>query len=305
MKNKSILKHKKKRISQFKVKTPAELLPFLIEVLKDYSRSKIKSMLAHKQIMVDDKIITQFNYPLKVEGIIKVSWDDAFRELKYQGVKVVFEDDDIIVAEKKGGILSISSGKSKSPTVYKTLLHHVQLENPTASVFVVHRLDKDASGLMVFAKNKNSQVAFQKDWEKTVSKRKYIAVAQGKIENDEATISNYLKENKVMVMYITNNPKDAKKAVSHYKVIKKNELYSMVEIWQETERKNQARVHFKSIGHAIAGDKKYESISNPIGRMALHLKVLTFIHPTTKKEIVFETKVPDDFLKIFRQRFYE
>lgn len=305
MKTRTALKSKKKRISEFKVDKPAELLSFLIIILKDYTRSKIKSMLAHKQFMVGDKIITQFNYPLKIGDVVKVSWDDAFRELKYQGVKVIFEDDDIIVVEKKGGILSISAAKSKAPTVYKILLHHVQLENPTASVFVVHRLDKDASGLMVFAKNKNSQVAFQKDWDKTVSKRKYIAVAQGTIENDEATISNLIKENKAMVMYVTTNPKDAKNAVSHYKVIKKNEFYSLVEIWQDTERKNQARVHFKSIGHPIAGDKKYESTENPIGRMALHLKVLTFIHPTTKKEVVFETKVPDDFLRVFRHRFYE
>lgn len=296
---------KKKRISQFEIEEQIELFSFLLITLKDYKRNKIKSMLAHKQFMVGDKIITQFNHELKVGDKVKVSWDSAFREVKYQGLKIIFEDDDIVVVDKKGGMLSISAGKTKAPTVYKTLLHHVQLDNPTASIFVVHRLDKAASGLMVFAKNKNSQVAFQKDWDKTVSKRRYIAVAQGTIEKDEATISNLIKENKALVMYVTTNPKEAKLATTHYSVIKKNEFYTLVDIWQDTERKNQARVHFKSIGHPIIGDKKYEATENPIGRMGLHLKVLTFIHPTTKKEVVFETKVPDDFLKVFRQRFYQ
>ena len=305
MKKQIASKSKKKRISQFEVKEPSELLLFLLTVIKDCNRSKIKSMLTHKQFMVGDKITTKYNHPLKKGDIVKVSWDDGFRELKYQGVKIVFEDEDILVVDKMAGMLSISAGKSKSPTVYKTMLHHVQLDNPIAALFVVHRLDKDASGLMVFAKNKNSQVAFQKDWDKSIAARKYLAVTQGTIEKDENTISNFLRENKALVMYITTNPKDAKNAITHYNVIKKNEFYSLVEVWQDTERKNQARVHLKSIGHPIIGDKKYEATENPIGRMALHLKVLTFIHPTTKKEVSFETKVPDDFLKIFRSKYYQ
>ena len=305
MKKQVASKSKKKRISQFEVKEPSELLLFLLTIIKDCNRSKIKSMLTHKQFMVGDKITTKYNHPLKKGDIVKVSWDDGFRELKYQGVKIVFEDEDILVVDKMAGMLSISAGKSKSPTVYKTMLHHVQLDNPIAALFVVHRLDKDASGLMVFAKNKNSQVAFQKDWDKSMKARKYLAVTQGTIEKDENTISNFLRENKALIMYITTNPKDAKNAITHYNVIKKNEFYSLMEIWQETERKNQARVHLKSIGHPIIGDKKYEATENPIGRMALHLKVLTFIHPTTKKEVSFETKVPNDFLKIFRSKYYQ
>lgn len=294
------------RVSRLKVEAADELLNFLLQHIKDKTRNKVKGMLARKQFMVNDKIIKQFDHALKVGDIVKISWDKPFRELSYQGVKVVFEDDDIIVVDKKSGLLSISTGKTKMQTVYKTITHHVQLDDPLAKIFVVHRLDKDASGLMVFAKNKNSQVSLQKDWDRTIANRKYLAVTQGTMENDEGKIVNYLKENKALMMYVVANKSDeAKLAVTHYQVIKKNEFYTLLEAHQETERKNQLRVHMKSLGHPIIGDKKYEATENPIGRLALHLKQLAFIHPITKKEVVFETKVPDDYLKIFRSRYYQ
>lgn len=302
---KKLQKKKLNRVSRLKVEKADELLSFLLQHIKDKTRNKLKGMLARKQFMVNDKIIKQFDHALKIGDTVKVSWDKPFRELSYQGVKVIFEDEDIIIVEKKSGILSISSGNTKMQTVYKTISHHVQIDDPTAKIFVVHRLDKDASGLMVFAKNKNSQVSIQKDWDRTIANRKYLAVTQGTMEDDEGKIANYLKENKALMMYVASNKNDdAKLAVSHYQVIKKNEFYTLLEAYQETERKNQLRVQLKSLGHPIIGDKKYEATENPIGRLALHLKQLAFIHPITKKEVVFETKVPGDYLKIFRSRFY-
>lgn len=293
------------RISRLSVTENAQLLDFLISAIKDKNRTKLKGMLARKQFMVNNTITKQFNFELKKGDVVKVSWDKPFREMSYQGVTIIFEDEDIIVVDKKSGLLSISSGNPKVQTVYKTIKHHVQLDDPLAQVFVVHRLDKDTSGLMVLAKNKNSQIALQKTWDKTITKRKYLAVTEGTFVEDKGTIDTFLKENKVLVMFVTNNPKDAKKAVTHYEVIKKNEYFTLLEAFQETERKNQLRVHLKSLGHPIIGDKKYESKVNPIGRMAMHLKQLVFIHPTTKKEVSFETKVPDDYLKLFRTKYYE
>lgn len=297
--------NKKSRISRLSVTQNAELLDFLTSTIKDKNRTKLKGMLARKQFMVNNTITKQFNFELKKGDVVKVSWDKPFKEMSYQGVTIVFEDDDVIVVDKKSGLLSISTGNPKVQTVYKTIKHHVQLDDPMATIFVVHRLDKDTSGLMVLAKNKNSQLALQKTWDKTIAKRKYLAVTEGTFKEDVGTIDNYLKENKALVMYVTNNPKEAKKAVTHYEVIKKNEYYTLLEAYQETERKNQLRVHLKSLGHPIIGDKKYESKVNPIGRMAMHLKQLVFIHPTTKKEVSFETKVPDDYLKLFRSKYYE
>ncbi len=290
------------RKSTFNVNKETTLLAFLLETIKDKSRNKIKSMLAHHQFMVNKKVITQFNQLLKKDDEVIISWDKAFRKTNLTGVSIVFEDDDVIVVNKRSGFLSIGSKKERKQTVYQVLTKHIQEENPTARLFVIHRLDRDASGLMVFAKNKKSQLKLQETWVETLQKRKYLVIAEGTIEKDEHTISSYLRESKALIMYSSNNPKEGKKAVTHYAVFKKNEFFTLLSAWQETARKNQVRVHLKSIGHPIIGDKKYDAKTNPLGRMGLHAKVLTFIHPTTAKEVTFETKVPEDFLKLFRRR---
>jgi 23S rRNA pseudouridine1911/1915/1917 synthase len=157
---------------------------------------------------------------------------------------------------------------------------------------------------MVFAKNKQAQVDLKGSWADTFSKNLYLAVTQGTIEEDTKTIKSYLNESKALIVYSGNNPKLGKLALTNYNVIKKNEFYTLLEATQETERKNQLRVHLKSIGHPILGDKKYESTENPINRAAIHLRKISFIHPGTNKPMEFETKVPEDFLKIFRHNFY-
>jgi len=297
--------HKQNRTSNFNVTENSELLIFLTTVIKDKTRNKIKAMLKHRQIMVNKKVITQFNHPLKAKDIVTVGWDKGFEKTNLQGLNIIFEDDDIIVINKRSGVLSIGSNKEKRQTVYRSLTHHIQKENPTARLFVVHRLDRDASGLMVFAKNKSAQLELQDTWKNTAIKRKYLVLTEGTIEEDEKTIKSYLRESKALIMYSSTNPKDGKIAISHYSVIKKNEFYTLLDAWQETERKNQIRVHLKTIGHSIVGDTKYEAKTNPLSRMGLHAKTLTFQHPTTHKMVTFETKAPEDFLKVFRRKYYE
>ncbi|MCO6499740.1 MAG: RluA family pseudouridine synthase [Vicingus serpentipes] len=294
------------RKSTFKVnEEETTLLPFLIIAIKDKTRNKIKSLLTHKQITVNGKITSLHSTPLKKGDEVSVSWDRPFKKISYQGLSVVFEDEDIIVINKRSGFLSIGSKKERKQTVYQVLTSHIQQENPTARLFVVHRLDREASGLMVFAKNKAAQVELEDTWAKTLQQRKYLIITEGTIEKDEDTISSFLVESKALIMHSSPNPKNGKKAITHYKVIKKNEFYTMLEAWQETERKNQVRVHLQSIGHPVLGDKKYGSNENPISRTALHAIKLVFQHPATHKEVTFETKVPEDFLKIFRYKFYE
>lgn len=293
------------RKSSYKVTEDSELLPYLVLLIKDKSRNKIKSLLTHKQIMVNDKIVSQHNHELKKGDEVHVSWDKAFKKISYQGLSIIFEDEDIIVINKRSGFLSIGSKKEKKQTVYQVLTNHIQRENPTARLFVVHRLDREASGLMVFAKNKAAQVELEDTWKKTLSKRKYLIVTEGTIEKDEDKIESYLGETKALIVHSSTNPKHGKKAITHYSVIKKNEYYTMLEAWQETERKHQARVHLQSLGHSIVGDKKYGAVENPIGRAGIHAMKLVFMHPTTHKELMFETKPPEDFLKVFRFKFYE
>ncbi len=296
---------KKSRQSTYTVTEDTELLKFLLITVKDKSRNKVKAMLTHKQFKVGKEITTQYNHPLKKGDEVTVSWDGAFKKESYEGVKIIFEDDDIIVINKRSGLLSIGSQKEKRQTAYRIITHHIQQENPVARLFVIHRLDREASGLMVFAKNKQTQVDLKDSWTDTFSKNLYLAVTEGTIEKDKDIISSFLNESKALIVYSGNNPKVGKKAITKYSVVKKNEFYSLVEATQETERKNQIRVHLNSIGHPILGDKKYDSKQNPLNRTALHLRRINFIHPASGQKMEFETKVPEDFLKIFRHKFYD
>lgn len=293
------------RQSTLAVTENTELLEFLLLKIKDKSRNKVKAMLAHKQIKVGNDVTTQFNQPLKPNDKVVVSWDGPFKKVAYQGLQIVFEDDQIIVINKRSGLLSVGTAKEKSMTAYRIVQDHIQQDDTAAHLFVVHRLDREASGLMVFAKNRTAQQELQDTWSQTVLKRKYLIATHKTFEKDEDTISSYLKESKALIVYSGNNPKEGKKGVSHYSVVKKNEYYTLLEAWQETELKHQLRAQLSAIKHPILGDKKYGSTENPLGRMAFHAKVLTFIHPTTHQEVTFETKVPDDFLMIFRHKYYE
>lgn len=296
---------KKRRQSTYTVTEDTELFKFIQLSITDKSRNKLKAMLTHKQFKVGKEIITQYNHPLKKGNEVTVSWDGAFKKESYEGVKIVFEDDDIIVINKRSGLLSIGSEKEKRQTAYRIITHHIQQDNPVARLFVVHRLDREASGLMVFAKNKQTQVDLKDSWQKTFQKNLYLAVTEGTIEKDIDTVTSFLNESKALIVYSGNNPKLGKKAITNYSVVKKNEFYTLLEATQETERKHQLRVHLKSIGHPIIGDKKYESKKNPLNRTAVHLRRINFIHPNTGEKLEFETKVPDDFLKIFRHKYYE
>lgn len=296
---------KKNRQSTFTVVEEGELLPFLIANLKDKTRNKIKGMLTHKQFKVNSDITTKHNHPLKKDDKVIVNWDAPHRKQSYEGVKIVFEDDDVIVINKRSGLLSIGSPKEKRQTAYRIVTQHIQLENPVARLFVVHRLDREASGLMVFAKNKKAQLELKESWENTFAKNMYLAIAEGTIEEDEKTIKSFLRESKALIVHSSNNPKEGKEAITKYSVVKKNEFYTLLEAWLQTERKNQLRVHLQSIKHPIVGDKKYGAKQNPVNRAGLHLRKLYFTHPTTNEILNFETKVPEDFLKIFRYKYYD
>jgi 23S rRNA pseudouridine1911/1915/1917 synthase len=298
-------KNRKNRQSTITVSESSELLPFLIATLKDKTRTKIKGMLTHKQFKVNKDIVTKHNHQLSPGDQVIVNWDTAHRKQVYEGVKIVFEDDDIIVINKRSGLLSIGSAKEKRQTAYRIVTRHIQQENPVAKLFVVHRLDREASGLMVFAKNRNAQLELKESWEQTFNKNMYLAIAEGTMEKDEDTIKSYLRESKALIVHSSNNPKDGKEGVTRYKVVKKNEYFTLLEAWLDTERKNQLRVHLQSIKHPILGDKKYGSTQNPINRAGFHLRTIHLIHPKTQEKLTFETKVPEDFLKLFRFRYYE
>jgi 23S rRNA pseudouridine1911/1915/1917 synthase len=283
-----------------KVSEPTELMKFLIEKFPEKSRTTIKSLLAHKQVTVGDMVTTQFDLPLKRGQMVFLNKQKSDEKPRFRGLRIVHEDADIIVIDKASGLLSMASETEKTKTAYSILSEYVKKFDPKNLIFIVHRLDRDTSGLMLFAKSKKVQEILQKDWNDSIIERSYLAVVEGTVEKTEGTIISWLKENKALVMYSSKTPEDGQKAITHYKVMKTGNQFSLLDVKLETGRKNQIRVHMKDLGYPVTGDKKYGSKLNPIGQMGLHARVLAFKHPGNGKVLRFDTPIPGKFLKLFR-----
>jgi len=291
---------KKQQTNSLEVKEQEELLKFLIANLPDKSRNKVKSILKNRQVFVNGKAITQFNHLLEPGQIVTLGKNTPPPAAKQVfGMTIVHEDRDLIVVNKKAGLLTIATENEKRDTVYSILSNYVKEQNETNKIFIVHRLDRETSGLMIFAKNSEMQALLQESWKQTISERSYLAVVEGKMEKPEATYRSYLFESKVFKMHSSQIPEKGKEAITHYSTLKNNNQYSLLKVTLETGRKNQIRVHLQDLKHPIIGDKKYGSNSNPIGRLGLHAWILAFRHPLTGEMVRFETSVPGSFLKLF------
>jgi len=274
------------------------LMKFLLANVKGKNRDNFKTIISDGQVYVDGEVITWYNHPLQPGQEVKISSEKA-KKTTYPGLQIIFEDEHLIVAEKGTGILSISTEKEKDQTAYSILSKHVKEQNPANKIFVVHRLDRETSGVMIFAKSEDIQGKLQENWNDTILERTYIAVVEGEIDRPKGTIVSYLRESKALIVYSSNKSTEGQKAITHYKVVKKNSKYSLLEVNLETGRKNQIRVHMQVIEHSVVGDKKYGSKSSPIGRLGLHAQVLAFTHPISKEAMKFETPIPKAFLKLF------
>jgi len=284
--------------SAFEVNEEIILMQFLLQNLKHKSRDNVKSLLRNKKVFVNGKPVTQFNHPLHPGNQVIIKWDATYEGTINRNLSILYEDDHIIVIEKHAGLLSIATDREKEHTAYSILSTHVKLENPASRIFVVHRLDRDTSGVMMFAKSENVQSILQKDWKTNVRERTYIALVEGKVEQAEGKVSSYIYESKALVMHSTQDPEKGDLAVTRFRTIKSNSDYSLLEVHLETGKKNQIRLHMQQVGHSIAGDKKYGATGNPIGRLGLHASVLAFTHPVTGKPMRFESKVPAKFRRL-------
>ena len=290
---------KEARETLLTAKSEEALLKFLLQSLPDKSRNLIKSVLKNKQISVNGKPTTKFDFALHPGDSVKIKWDPQAVEEPFKGIKIIHEDDYLIVIQKQAGILSISTDDEKEYTAYSMLWDHVKSQQKSNKIFVVHRLDRDTSGVMLFARTFEVKRQLQERWLKTILERTYLAVVEGKVEKEEGTIESYLKETRSLMVYSSENPKSGQRSVTHYKVMNRNSGYTLMKVNLETGRKNQIRVHMKEIGHPIAGDRKYGAKTNPLKRLGLHAQVLSFTHPVTREEMRFETRIPFEFKKLF------
>lgn len=217
---------------------------------------------------------------------------------KKEKLNILYEDKYLIVIEKPSGLLTIGTTKERENTLYKKVSDYVKKQHKSNKIFIVHRLDKDTSGIILFAKNEEVKRKLQRDWDKTI--RKYIALVEGNVTKN-GIIKNYLGETKTLKTFITNNKNLGKLAITKYYVLKNTKEYSLLNIEILTGRKNQIRVHMESINHSIVGDKKYGSKKNPIRRLCLHANYLEFIHPVTNKKIIINTNYPIIFDKLINK----
>ena len=214
-------------------------------------------------------------------------------------INIIWEDEYLMVVNKKEGLLSVSTNREHERTAFNILSNYLKKKDSRSKLFVLHRLDKETSGLMMFAKNKGIQEDMQSQWNDVITQRSYVAVVEGQPEKPEDTIISFLKENKQMQVFTTDK-ESGKEAISHYKTLKAKGSYALLEIALETGRKDQIRAQMQSIGHPIAGDPKYGAETNPTGRLMLHARRLHFIHPISKEEMKFDTQIPDSFSSLVK-----
>lgn len=286
-----------KQYNHYIVKEPSELLAWLMENLHD-SRTKIKATLSGKGIKVNGKIVTQFDYPLVPGMKIAVSKTKQNNQFKNHYIKLVYEDRYLVVIEKKPGILSMAAGHS-SLNVKTVLDNYFKQTRQRCQAHVVHRLDRETSGLMIYAKDKQTELALEADWHNIVFDRRYVAVLSGEVVDNEGTIANWLKDNKSYVTYSSPVDNGGKYAVTHFHVLARTYEHSLVEFKLETGRKNQIRVHAADMGHPVCGDIKYGNGDDPLGRLCLHAFKLCFYHPINHRPMEFETELPQTFRKLF------
>ena len=282
------------------VNRDGKLLEWLLENVTGLSKSKIKQTLQGRGIKVESKVITKFDYPVSPGMKISVSRTKRNNDIfKSRYVKIVYEDRYLVVVEKNIGILSMAAGHS-TLNVKTVLDDYFKKSRQKCTAHVVHRLDRDTSGLMIYAKDKQTEMLLEQDWHHIVYDRRYVAVVSGVVEAPKGTIANWLKDNKAYITYSSPVDNGGKYAVTHFHVLGQNNDYSLVEYKLETGRKNQIRVHSADMGHPVCGDIKYGNGDDPIGRLCLHAYVLCFNHPITHAPMTFETPIPTSFRKLIK-----
>lgn len=279
-------------MEKYIVKENEILIEFLKKTFSNLSKNNVKSLLHNEKVFVNGNMTTKYNYELNVGDTVEI------REKVAKNIDIIYEDKDIIVINKPSGLLTVATEKEKNKTAYHLVMEYLKKKNKNNRIFVIHRLDKDTSGIIMFAKNERAKHLYQDNWNDIVKKRCYYAVIDGKMQKKEGTIKSYLKENGNMVYSVKD--RSGKLAITEYKVLKERKNISLLDINLKTGRKNQIRVHMKENKTPILGDLKYGEKSKLINRLALHAYKLELINPVTKKLLIFEASMPNEIKTLFK-----
>ena len=293
-----------KGITTIQVKEPDTLMHFLLDKMGGMSRTSVKQMLSLRQVSVNGTIQTRHDHSLETGDTITIQPLKAANEFRHPKLKIIYEDEYIVVVVKKNGLLTVATNMaSREVTCLSLLKNYYKQRSDRNGVYVVHRLDRETSGVLVFAKTQELQHYMRDYWREIVKERTYIALAEGEMKPKDGTITTWLTEDKRnAVVYSSPYDDGGKIAITHYKTLKSNGDYSLLQLNLETGRTNQIRVHLQSKGCPVVGDRKYghAATSTPvIDRLALHAQTLCFIHPATEQLVRFVSPVPKEFNKVF------
>ena len=267
------------------------LFDYLRNNIDGKSKNNIKSLLKNEVVFVNGKIVTKYNYVLCDGDIVEINKKKA-----NNNINIIYEDNDIIVIDKPSKILTISNKNEKVNTLYRMVSDYLKKEHK--KVFIIHRLDFDTSGIIMFAKSQRVQKLYQDNWNDLAKIREYTAIVNG-VTDDKGHIESYLKQTKTLLVY-SSKSKDGLFAITDYEKIGGNSKYSMLKILISTGRRNQIRCHMADIGHPILGDYRYKCKINPIDRLCLHANKLEIINPITKELMVFNSNIPKEFNSIIK-----
>jgi len=282
------------------VDQPAELLPFLFAAWPSVKKKQVRTWLKYEAVVVNGRVITQFNHPLKAGDVVAIRTDRFATPgtVVGDGLKVHYEDASIIVIEKPPDLLTMASESEQEKTVYYQLTEYLR-EGDSRSrdhAWIVHRLDRETSGIMVFAKKVELKTILQNRWDKAI--KRYQAVAEGLLSSDQGVFRSWLDESHPIKVYTVPQSPAARHAVTHYRVLKRSKGRTLVELTLETGRRHQIRVHLAEAGHPLVGDAKYGAKTDPVKRLGLHAWSLTFLHPVTNEEMRFEAPLPAELARL-------
>lgn len=281
------------------VESPEPLLPFLLSHVKGLSRNSVKNLLSGGKVLVDGKRVNRHDFQLSPGETVSLaprdgrSGDPKRPKLPFP---ILYEDGDLLAVDKPAGLLSIATDTEKSVTAYHMATDYVRSGDPNGRVFIVHRLDRDTSGVLLFAKTVDAKDALQADWQTAVQRRGYLAVVEGAPPEESGTIRSFLRETTTHLVYSA--PSGGKEAVTHYRVTARRDGYSLLDVSIDTGRKNQIRVHMADLGCPVVGDKKYGAKGNPMKRLGLHASELTFQNPLTGKTLSLTAPAPGGFYQL-------
>lgn len=278
---------------KFIVKEADTLLNFLLKVMPEQSRTSIKSFLAHKQVAINGKTTRQFDDPIKAKDIVNIGKIDNKNIFSHTKINILFEDKNIIIVDKAHGLLVIGNDNDKEDSVYKALNNYVRNEHIANKVYVIHKIERECSGIVVFAKDSRTQNIVKHNWGKIVKEQKFAVIVEGSPKEAKGEIKTYITENNPIT-----HKQEEKTAAANYCKLKYANKLSLLEFENLTHIKNQIRHLCASIACPIVGDTKFGAKTDPLKRIAIHANKLTFIHPITKKEICIETPIPKRFLSL-------